>query len=208
MKEINIEGSKLHILPIIHGLVGEEKKVEKAFEKFKPDCIAIGVSPEDIEILRNIKKIKADEIEMSLQHQYYLMHLSKYGKISLPPPDLKTAHEIADKHKIPLKAIDIDDSEYADLLVENVSIFSLIRYSRKIKKLGRKQFKAKDAEEFVYEWEKEISSIKSFKKIEEIREERMVENIVRLCKEYKKILTIVPMEKYKNILLKLERYKK
>jgi len=206
MKKIVIEKNKLHLLPVIHGLAGEDAKVRDAFEKVKPDCIAIGVAPEDIEIMSKIEG--NEEFEISLQHQYYLMHLSKYGKISLPPPDLKTAHEIADKHKIPLKAIDIDDNEYADLLVENVSIFSLIRYSRKIKKLGRKQFKAKDAEEFVYEWEKEISSIKSFKKIEEIREERMVENIIRLCKEYKKILTIVPMEKYKNILLKLERYKK
>ena len=207
MEEISIKGSKLHILPIIYGLAGEEKKVKEAFEKIKPDCIAIGIPPEDIEIMAKINESK-EEFEMSLQHQYYLMHLSKYGKVSLPPSDIKTAYEIAKEHNIPIKAIDIDDNEYAEILVDNVSIFALIRHSMKIKKLRRKKFKAKNAEEFVKEWQKEMQSIKSFRRLEEIRDKKMVENIVKLCKEFKKILAIIPFEKYDSLMLKLERYKK
>lgn len=206
MKEISIEEKRLLIIPVIHGLIGEEKKIKEAFNKFNPDCIAIGIPPEDIEIVGNIKD--GDEFDMSLQHQYYLLHLSKYGKISLPPLDIKITHEISCKNNIPLHAIDIDDDEYADILTKNVSIFSLIRHSRKVKKLLNKKFKAKNAEEFVREWNKEINSIKAFRKLEEMREQRMVENIVSLSKRYKKILAIVPLEKYDGIVNKLERYKK
>ncbi len=202
MKEITIEGRKLYLLPVIHGLVGEEEKVKKAFEDFSPDCIAIGISPEDIEIMGKIDD--TEEYEISFQHQCYLMHLSNYGKISLPPLDIKVAYELAKKNKIPILAIDINDDEYADLLTQNVSIFSLIRHSRKIKKLAKKKFKAKNAKEFVMEWDREINSIKAFRKIEEIREERMTHNLIKLCKNYKKILAIIPFEKYDGIRKRLE----
>ncbi len=206
MKEIAIKNGKLYLLPIIHGLVGEEKKVEKAFNEILPDCIAIGIAPEDIEIVGKIKG--EEEYEISFQYQCYLMHLSNYGKISLPPLDIKIAHELANKNKIPIHAIDIDDNEYADLLTKNVSIFSLIRHSRKVKKLAKKKFNAKNAEEFVMQWNKEINSIKAFKRIEEIREERMAHNLAKLCNSYKKILAIVPFEKYEGIKKRLESYKR
>ncbi|MCD6331277.1 MAG: hypothetical protein J7L80_03650, partial [Thermoplasmata archaeon] len=65
-----------------------------------------------------------------------------------------------------------------------------------------------DAKEFVFEWDKEINSIKSFRKIEDIRERRMAENLAKLCKSYKKILAILPLEKLNGIENRLERYKK
>lgn len=71
-----------------------------------------------------------------------------------------------------------------------------------------KKFKARNAEEFVHEWNREINSIRAFRKLEEMREERMVENIVSLSKRYEKILAIIPLEKYDGIINKLERYKK
>ncbi len=206
MKKIVIEKNKLHLLPVIHGLAGEDAKVRDAFEKVKPDCIAIGVAPEDIEIMSEIEG--NEEFEISLQHQYYLMHLSKYGKVSIPPSDIKTACEIAHNHNIPLETIDINDEEYAELITKNVSIFALLKHSRKIKKMAKKKFKAKTAEEFVYEWDNEINTIKSFKKIEEEREEKMIFNLIELCKKYEKILAIIPLEKYDGLVRRLERYKK
>ncbi len=206
MKEFQIHKGKVYLLPVIHGLVDESKKVENAFYKIHPECVAIGVAPEDIEIMEKIKG--NEEFEMPLQHQYYLMHLSRYGKVSLPPPDIIAVHEISKKEKVPLHAIDIDDKTYADIFTENVSIFSLMRHSRKIKKLAKKEFSVSTPEEFVYEWDREINSIKSFRKIEEEREKKMAENIVKLCKKYRSILAVIPLERYEGVVNMLESYKK
>jgi len=208
MKWKRIGGGKVYLLPVIHGLKGEEEKVRKAFEEVKPDCVAIGIPPEDIEIMENMDEKNEEEFEMSLQYQYYLFHLSKYGEISLPPLDIKVAYEMAKASGVPFKAIDIDDEEYAELLVDNVSIFSLIRHSAKIRRMGKKKFKAKSAEEFVKEWNREILSIKAFRRLEEIRDDRMVKKIIELCNRYRKVLAIIPLEKYDSISMLLERYKK
>lgn len=202
MQEINVLGKKVYLLPVIHGLDGEGKRVEDAFYKIKPSCLAIGVPPEDIEMMDKIKGEK--DFHLSLQHQYFLMNLAKYGKISLPPSDIKIACEISKKENVPLHAIDIDDEEYVDLLTKNVSLFSLLRHSRKIKKLSKKTFYAKNVEDFVFEWDEYINSIKSFRVIENERERRMAKNIFLLAQKYEKILAILPLERYEGVMKKLK----
>jgi len=206
MKEIRIGKGVVYLLPIIHALKGEEEKVREAFEKIKPDCIAMALPPEDLEMVDKLDKNQ--DFEMSLQHQYYLMHLSNYGEISLPPKDIIVAHKMAKEKGIEIKAVDVDDEEYAELLTQHVSLIALIRHSRKIKKMAKKKFRARNAEEFVVEWDREINSIKGFREIEEIRMERMVERISKLGEKHARILAIFPYEKYENMARRLERYKK
>ncbi|MCD6512796.1 MAG: hypothetical protein J7K61_04265 [Thermoplasmata archaeon] len=201
MRKIKVKKCTIYILPVIHGLREEERKVEKAFEDVKPDCIAIGISPEDIEGL------KEDSDGMAQQYEYYLAHLSRYGKIAVPPPDIKRAYELAIENKIELHTIDVDDDEYATLLVKNVSIIALIRHSRKMKKLNKIEIKADNAEEFVMKWDKYMNSIKGFRKIEEAREKAMAENLVKIADKCKKILAIIPLERSNGVITHLERYK-
>ena len=206
MKEVRIGKATVYILPIIHALKGEERKGREAFKKVKPDCLAIALPPEDIEMIGKIEE--SQDFEMSLQHQYYLLHLSNYGEVSLPPKDIMVAHELAKEEGINMEPLDVNDEEYADLLTRHVSIIALIRHSRKIKKMGRKRFRAKNAMEFVMEWDREINSIKGFREIEEIRLEKMAEKIAKLVKKYSRILAIFPYEKGDEIVKRLERYKK
>ncbi len=204
MKEMKIEGSTIHILPVIHGLSEEGENVEKAINKINPDCVAIGISKEDVEAIKNYN----GRMEMPPQYEYYLLYLSNYGKVAVPPPDIKKAHEICTKKNIEIAAIDVDDDEYADLLVKHVSIISLIRQSRKMKKLKNKKFRARNAKEFVFEWDNYMTSIKAFRKIEEAREKKMALNLQKLAKRFKKILAIIPLERYEGVASELERYKK
>jgi len=196
MKKLKIWGCTVYFLPVIHGLVEEGERVRKAIEDVMPSCIAIGISPEDIDALKNYDK----EMQIPPHYEYYLAYLSNYGKVSLPPPDIKVAYEFSKENNIDLKAIDIDDDEYSDLLVKNVSIISLIRHSRKIKKLRKKSFKAENAHDFVFEWDKYMLSVKAFRKIERAREKKMAENLCNLSKNYDKILAIIPLERFDGVI--------
>ena len=190
MEKFHIDGSIVYLLPVIHALEGEEKKVADAFERMEPDCVAMGISPEDIRLIE--REEGDEEFEMSLQHQSYLMHLSAYGNISIPPLDIRTTYEMAKKRGVPVEAVDIDDE----------------RYSRKVKKLSRRKFRAKSAEEFVHEWDRELNAIPSFRRIEDERERHMAERVRRLCSHHKRILAIIQLERCKGVIRELERYKK
>ncbi|MEM1514000.1 MAG: hypothetical protein QXW78_02815 [Candidatus Thermoplasmatota archaeon] len=201
---IEINGKKVYLLPVIRGLAGEGEKVKNLFYEINPDCIAITIADEDLKLVG--KKIEATS--MPAEWQYYLIHLSRYGEITIPSQDITVADEISKKENVPLIAVDMNDDEYMEKFVEYISLFSLIRYSRKIKRLAKKKFNAKNAEEFVVMWEKELTAIKSFKRLEEEREDTIVKKILDLCNKYEKLLVIVPFEKYESISIKLERYKK
>ncbi|MBC7081402.1 MAG: hypothetical protein H5T44_04075 [Thermoplasmatales archaeon] len=200
---IEINGKKIYLLPVIRGLAGEGEKVKKSFYEINPDCIAIVTADEDLKLIGE----KIEEASMPIEYQYYLLHLSRYGEIAIPPQDIIVADEISKKEKIPLFAVDMNDDEYMEKFVEYISLFSLIRYSRKVKRLAKKKFNAKNAEEFVVMWEKEITSIKSFKKLEEERENKIAEKILNLCNKYEKLLVIIQFEKYGAILEKLKNKK-
>ncbi len=201
MKEVRIEKSVIHFLPVIHGLTEEGKKVEKAINEIKPDCVAVGISEEDVEAIKEYDS----QLEMPPQYEYYLLYLSNYGKVSVPPADIKKAYEICNEKNIEMHPIDVNDDEYADLLIKNVSIISLIRQSRKMKKLRNKKFKAKNAREFVFEWDDFMTSIKAFKKIEMARERKMAEELKKLARKYKRVLAIIPLERYEGVLNRLEK---
>jgi pheromone shutdown protein TraB len=201
---IEINGKKVYLLPVIRGLAGEGEKVRRLFYEIKPDCIAITVADEDLNLIGE----KIENASMPAEYQYYLLHLSKYGELAIPSQDIIFADEISKKEKVPLYAVDMNDDEYMEKFVEYISLFSLIRYSRKIKRLAKKKFNAKNAEEFVVMWDKEMNSIKSFKRLEEERENTIVKKIVNLCNKYEKLLVIIPFEKNESISQKLRFFVK
>lgn len=206
MEKVQVNGSIIYLLPVIYAFDEDENKIKNAVELLSPNCIAVGIPPEDVEFIGC--DAKDDNAELSLQYEVYLAFLENFGNVTLPPRDIQRAHALTKERNIPFETIDVDDATYTDMLTENVSMMSLIRQSRRIKRVAKKGVRAETAESFVLEWDRIINGIPSFKKLEELREQHMARTLVTLCQKYTTILAIVPLERYKGVLFMLERYKK
>ena len=194
------------MLGVIHGLEKEGERVKYAFKRIRPDCIAVGIPKEDVAILEKCMDGEA-EFETTPEQDYFLEYLSLYGKVSIPPKDLLTAYEISAKEGISLEAIDLDDEEYATVYTKNISIFGVLKSSRRIKKLRKKEFAARTPEEFVEEWEKWMCT-KSFYAVENAREEKMASCLFSLASKHKRILAIIPYQRFDGVLQKITGLKK
>ncbi|KAA0001864.1 MAG: hypothetical protein FE048_04795 [Thermoplasmata archaeon] len=205
-KTIVVKTCTICLIGVIHGLEREGEKVKYAFKRMKPDCIAVGIPKEDIAIL---KKYNEGEIEFETTpyQDYFFECLSSYGKVSIPPKDLLTAYTLSVKEGIPFEPIDLDDEEYATVFTENVSLLSILKSSRRMKKLAKKKFFAQGAEEFVEEWEKWVSP-KSFYSVENAREEKMASRLFFLANKHKRILAIIPYQRFDGVLQKITQLKK
>jgi len=62
MQEIELNGSKVFVLPVIKGLVSDGEKVRAAIVEIRPDAVGISISREELEGLRTYK---GEEIELS-----------------------------------------------------------------------------------------------------------------------------------------------
>ncbi len=203
MRKIQVGNSKIHIPNIINGLTSEEVNVKKAYNKVKPDVVAMQISEAELDGLKRITEGEEFDYFMSNYEQIYAKKLAAFGEVKVPPPCYESAMKLCLRDEIPVEPIDMDDLYFADVFCENVTTRDLVRHSLRVKKLRRKKFKAETAEEFVLAWDKEINKLKGFRNLESAREQYMASELIRLSKKYDRILCIMELQRAEGVIAKL-----
>ncbi len=203
MRRVQAGISKIYIPDIIIGLTSESSKVKKAYNKIKPDMVAIQTSREELDGLKDVVKGEKYDYFLSNYEEIYARKLASFGEVKVPPPCYETALKLCLENDTPLSAIDMDDVYYTDVFCDNISGWDLIRHSLRVRRLRRKRFKAKNAEEFVLEWDREINKLKGFRNLETKREEHMARELLRLAKENFRILCIIEMQRAEGVCHKV-----
>jgi len=193
LTRIDLDGSVVHILPVIKGLKSEADQVKNAFEKVAPEVAAVSLPKEDVEGLRNIPDDY--EPELTRYDQIYAEGLSRFGEVAAPPPCYVATVEVADHLGIPLIALDLDDETYTDLYCTVVSGSALFRHSTRTWLLKRRKFEATDAKQYVLAWDRAINRLKPFRLIEDKRAETMASGILAGLREADNLLAIIELER-------------
>jgi hypothetical protein len=190
VQEAKISVGKAQILLVgsIYGLCSEADEIERALSSFEPEIIAIGISEEDLQAL-------VDESATDIYDSYF-SGLSRFGKVSIPSPDMVMALKYAGEKGIEVEAIDIDDNEFSEMLYNNVSSFELISRSRRIR------VRSRSAEEFSKEWDRKRNR-GGFERINRMCEERMVENVIKIAKKHDRVFVLLDMPRFDGVLSKL-----
>ena len=87
MRSVEINGSTIHFLPVVKGLVSEGDAVEKAINEENPDAIAISISKEELAALGN--KEDYDKYEPSDIEEIYSVLLENVRRGQDPPALLR-----------------------------------------------------------------------------------------------------------------------
>jgi len=193
----------LSVLPTIKGLDMERPHVKKAILSVHPEAVALPVSIEGLKGLRAIHRGKKIEFFLSHYEEIYAVRLSYYGKVAVPPPSYSEALEVCLAENIPLKAIDMDETQFADAFCESISGPGLMYHSIRWRWLKRKNFKAETARDFVLAWDTAVNSMKGFRNLENRREVHMAAQITKLSKKYASVLAILELERTEGIIQRL-----
>ena len=196
-ERVDHQGSAIHILPVIRGLTSEIETVRKAFDEVKPDLVAISISKEQVEGLRNLPK--DFEPELSRYDEIYVSGLAKYGEVAAPPPCYVAAVEIADSEKLPLVAIDLDEESYTELYCASVTGQALFRDSTRTWLLRKRSFSAASAEEYVVKLDRAFNNMRGFRRIEDERVRWMATELTRASKRAARPLAIIEYERASEV---------
>lgn len=202
MRDIDVGGSVVHVLPVIKGLKSEAKRVQEAFDRVRPDKVAISLSKEELEGLRNIPDDY--EPELSRYDEMYAEGLSRFGEIAAPPPCHVAAVELADHRGVPIVPIDLDEKSFTELYCAAVSGGALFRHSTRTWLLKRKHFNAENAEQFVLSWDRAVNNLEGFRTIEAKRSETIANGIRNEARGARSLLAIVELERAADVLKRLE----
>jgi pheromone shutdown protein TraB len=189
----------IHVLGVVRGLEKEGDKVKEAFKRTKPGLIAVSLSKEDLEIIKDSPGKREEATASNFEEDVYIKGLKKYGDIIKPPPCYEVAVDLSKKNDLPCTPIDMNDEEFTDAFCRNVSTFELYRQSRGAKRLMRKKFKASAPEEFVIEFDKSVNRLEGYRKLEEDRERFMADKLLKLSKKWKNILAVIELERFEGV---------
>ena len=198
-----IGNAKLYFLPVIKGLVSEEAKVSEGFNIAKPDCVCISISEEDLDIYQRIITGSAEfENVPSTYDKIYIKNLSRFGTVKMPAPCFIKSIELANQLKISVIPLDMNDETFTKAYCEYITYLQLVRYSMRAKKIAKREFKTDTAEEFVLLWDSLMTDLEGFRKLEELREETMSKNLIKLTEKYTRLLVIIELERFSGLLNK------
>jgi len=201
-KSFRVNDCAIHILPVVKGLVSETKRVQDAFETVRPDKVAISLSKEELEGLRNMPDDY--EPELSRYEELYAKGLSKFGEVAAPPPCYVATIELADHWKLPLVPVDLDEEAYTELYCAAVPGTTLFRHSTRTWLLKRKNFKGNTPEEFVKAWDKAVNRLQGFETIEAKRAESIANGILKAATGSRILLAVVEVERADEVCELLE----
>jgi hypothetical protein len=202
-KDFQAGGCTIHVLPVIRGLMYEANKVKEAFDYIHPDAVAISISKEELEGLRNMPS--DFEPELSRYEEMYVQGLSRFGEVAAPPPCYVAALELANHTGVPLIPVDLDEENYTKLYCAVVPGSTLFRHSTRTWILKRRNFGAESPEEFVRAWDRAVNRLEGFRTIEKKRAEAMARGILAACDGIKRLLAVIEFERAADVSSLLEK---
>jgi pheromone shutdown protein TraB len=203
MRRIELNGSKVDVLPVVKGLVSEGEKVRQIIESSKPDVVGVSISKEELEGLA--KKEDYELYEMSFLEQVYKAHLEEFGEVKLPPPCYVEAYDLCSSQDIKLMPLDMNEELYSDTYCIKVGGLDLLRESYFSSRAHKLKLDHSSPETFVKAWDRRVNRAKGFRELNEEREKHMADCLRRLVGKNTTILALVECERADGVCAWLEK---
>jgi hypothetical protein len=201
MINIEMNGCRVDILPVVKGLVSEYDRVKDAVNE-SYDAFAVSLGKEDILAVGLRKELEDQEIEdLDI---VYLHYLSTFGETDVPAPAFSALVDACSDISRPVAPLDMDEESYSKIYCDLISTFELLREGRKARKAMKKSFDMSSAESFVLSWDAFVNSSKGFRELTKLREKYMANRIKLLTKDSERLLAVIEAERINGIVSVLE----
>ena len=201
MQRIELNGSKVYVLPVIKGLVSEGEKVRAAIVGLRPDAVGISISKEELEGLRSYQD---EDIELSDLEEAYQAGLLEFGEVQMPPPCYREALKVCEELGIPLIPLDMNEDLFSERYCELIGGLELMKESFFSHRVARKRFDMDSAESFVRDFDRKVNGGKGLSALNMEREEHMATILRSLAERYRSVLAIIELERERNISVLME----
>ena len=203
MKSLRIGNCDIDIIPIIKGLISEEKKVEDALSAKDYEAAGVSWGIEEIEAVKRRDEIEGENETNDLDI-VYLYKLKTFGNVNMPDPAftyLIDEFSRTGKSVIPL---DMSDDEFAEAYCNEVSTFDFLKEGKIVKKAMKREFDTSSPETFIREWDSLINEVKGYRKMNVLKEEFIAKQIRDVARYRKNALILVDYERFDGIMALLE----
>ena len=193
MDVVALGGCRVHLMPVVRGLVSEGGRVRAAFTEVGPQAVALSISREELEGLKSFSggNAPADNLE----EEVYVRGLARFGEVRKPPLCFLEAAAYAREREIPVHPLDMDNEQYTSTYVATVSTVDILLSNARQGKLRRWVSASGTAAEFVAEWDALVNRTAGYRRLQEEREAFLARRIRQLASRYGVLLALVEVER-------------
>jgi pheromone shutdown protein TraB len=201
MDVVVLGGCRVHVMPVIRGLVSESERVAETFGELRPEAVALSIGREELEAL---KAHSGENVAPgNVEEEVYVRGLSSFGEVRKPPPCFVTALAACAERGIPIHPLDMDDEQYSSTYVASVSTVDILLTNVREGRLRKWASKASAPEDFVREWDAVVNQSAGYRKLVAEREEFLARRIRQLASRYGVLLALIDVERAKGVLGRL-----
>ncbi len=201
MDVVALGGCRVHVMPVVRGLVSESERVVAAFAEVRPEAAALSIGREELEGLQvhSGENVPPGNVE----EEVYVRGLSRFGDVRKPPPCFVAALAASAERGIPVHPLDMDDEQYSSTYVACVSTVDILLANAREGRLRRWETEAGTAQDFVRDWDAMVNHSAGFRKLVAEREGFLARRIRQLAPRYGVLLALVDVERAQGVLGRL-----
>ena len=201
MDVVALGGCRVHVMPVVRGLVSESDRVIALFSEVRPEAVAISIGREELEALKAHagENVPPDNVE----EEVYIRGLSRFGEVRKPPPCFVSAVAASTQRGIPVHPLDMDDEQYSSTYVACVSTVDILLTNVRQGRFRKWESAATTAEDFVRDWDAIVNHSGGFRKLVGEREAFLARRVRQLASRYGVLLALVDVERATGVLGRL-----
>jgi len=198
------EYGSIMLFGAVRGLASEVERMMTALDGYDPDVIAVAVSRQELDgLMSSLDGV--DEDHMTNYDEIYSRHLTVFGDVGMPPPDLIAVCRFAVEREIPIRSVDLSEISMYHASIRFIKPIETVRYGMLMRNLIGKRFKAETAADFALEWDGHVRKIKGFRKLEDFREDQMARRLHWLVSNYDRVFATLEVQRLEGVAKGLER---
>jgi len=201
MQEIEFNGTRILLMPVIKGLVSEGAKVRDAIAENRPAAVAVSMAREEVE---GLKAYQGEEIELGDLEEVYKLGLENFGEVQLPPPCYTEAIKACSEMDVPLVPVDMNEELFSDRYCELIGSMELIKESFFSHRVAKKRFNLNSAEEFVQDYDRKVNGGRGIVALNLEREEHIAKALADMSSGRSSVLALIELERFKGVVRELE----
>ncbi|HYA71458.1 MAG TPA: hypothetical protein VEH28_08865 [Thermoplasmata archaeon] len=189
------------LLGPVRGLTSEVPRVLGELDSFAPARVGIGLSPTELEALREyfVEAEAEPVVPLTENERSEVRGLVRFGEVRVPNPSFVEVLRWSEARGVPAVGLDPDDEQTAALFAEHIGYIELVRRTVRERRVSRSPPTPSSPDEYALEWDREVSSGRGSRAFARARDAYLVRQIPALTAGHEPLAVVVDRERFASV---------
>lgn len=198
MIPLSVGGGRVDVLPVVNGLASEAEKVRSAYGKYEAYGASMGIEALDALSVRD--QLDNDDIPVSELDIAYSKRMSVFGDVIVPSPAFCELVDQCAREGKKVIGLDFKDYDFDSAYLDCVKATEFTSEHRLAKKGLKKRLDESSPEALAIDWDRHVSSVRGYARLNERRERHIAEEIASTMKYRGSLLAVIEVERADGVV--------